>query len=467
MKKWIRNISITFLAAMIMCTFLSQAMASVTTPLVTTQKAISGKISHSVSAYGKVETTQEVSVAVPTQRVVEKVYIQVGDRVEMGEALFQLSENKALSDAEEAFSTWVAKAYMTLETAADAYLTAYESWQKYLIKTANWYWKSDADHQEDNLEEAMRAEQHEYYAAYKDYLEIYREWQEKAIEDSGVSNGGVKQARKAVADARSELQLAKASFYEYQRNREKTYQYTRTEDENKLREALEKAIPEYENALTGFESDLAEKSKAVEDASDDLTTDGTVYAKASGIVKEIKLLVGDQTGTTAAAVLSVDSDEKKVTVKVPSEYEEYITVGDSVTLKKYGEKDEIQGAQVKDIQYNKEDASLLEITITVTDVTLVLGEQVEVTFDKQTEQYGMLVPTNAVYSENSENYVLIVREAEGILGTVLKAQKVSVEILDKNSRYAAISAKEAKDQDIISWSDREVKDGCRVRKRVL
>ncbi|MCD8348333.1 MAG: hypothetical protein LUD16_10420 [Lachnospiraceae bacterium] len=494
MKKWLRNISIGFLAVMVSFTFLSQAAASVTTAVVQTQKAVSGRISHSVSAFGKIESTQEISITVPAQRTVETVYVQEGDFVEAGDALFLLSENQELAEAQEAFYTWETRERMNLETAADTYLNAYESWQKYLTKTDGWYWKSEADHEEDDFEETMRETQYEYFEKYKTYLETYVKWQEDAIENSDIDNSDVENTRNEVFSAREAVMTARSAYYEYQRSRDKTYQYSRTDEEKELREALEDAIADYEEALDTFESGLAEKVKEIADAEDGLSDDCIVYAETAGTVKDVNVLTGDTTTTSAAAVLAVDSENKKVTVTVSAEYEEYIEAGDSVTVTKYGETESIAGATISDIQYDEDDTSLLKVTILLASTTasgkdssssedvsaegtevviaentsegLSLGEQVTVTFDKQSEQYSMLVPVNAIYTDNDEAYVLIVQETDGILGTVLEVQKVTVTVLDKNSSYAAISATGAVDQDIITQSDREVKDGNRVRKQV-
>ncbi|MCD7762533.1 MAG: efflux RND transporter periplasmic adaptor subunit [Lachnospiraceae bacterium] len=546
MKKWLRNISIGFLAVMVSFTFLSQAAASVTTAVIQTQKAVSGRISHSVSAFGKIESTQEISITVPAQRTVETVYVQEGDFVEAGDALFLLSENQELAEAQEAFYTWETRERMNLENAADTYLNAYESWQKYLTKTDGWYWKSEADHEEDDFEETMRETQYEYFEKYKTYLETYVKWQEDAIENSdtvetpprsasaadrasdaenasrfaGADNSDVENTRNEVFSAREAVMTARSAYYEYQRSRDKTYQYSRTNEETELREALEDAIADYEEALDTFESRLAEKVKEIADAEDGLSDDCIVYAETAGTVKDVNVLTGDTTTTSAAAVLAVDSENKKVTVTVSAEYEEYIEAGDSVTVTKYGETESIAGATISDIQYDEDDTSLLKVTVllALTNVSgkdssssedvsaegtevviaentseglslgeeetppssasaadrandaekasLCVGAQVTVTFDKQSEQYSMLVPVNAIYTDNDETYVLIVQETEGILGTVLEAQKVTVTVLDKNSSYAAISATGAVDQDIITQSDREVKDGNRVRKQV-
>lgn len=507
MKKWLRNISIGFLAVMVSFTFLSQAAASVTTAVVQTQKAVSGRISHSVSASGKIESTQEISITVPAQRTVETVYVQEGDFVEAGDALFLLSENQELAEAQEAFYTWETKERMNLETAADTYLNAYESWQKYLTKTDGWYWKSEADHEEDDLEETMRETQYEYFEKYKTYLETCVKWQEDAIENSDADSSDVENTRSDVFSAREAVMTARSAYYKYQRSRDKTYQYSCTDEETELREALEDAIADYEEALDTFESGLAEKVKEIADAEDGLSDDCIVYAETAGTVKDVNVLTGDTTTTSAAAVLAVDSENKKVTVTVSAEYEEYIEAGDSVTVTKYGETESIAGASISDIQYDEDDMGLLKVTVLLAATTasekdssssedvsaegtelgddaetsneeteaviaentsegLSLGEQVTVTFDKQSEQYSMLVPVNAIYTDNDETYVLIVQETEGILGTVLEAQKVTVTVLDKNSSYAAISATGAVDQDIITQSDREIKDGNRVRKQV-
>ncbi|MCD8022553.1 MAG: hypothetical protein LUF30_06145, partial [Lachnospiraceae bacterium] len=344
--------------------------------------------------------------------------------------------------------------------------------QKYLKKTEVWSWISEADHDVDDVEEAMRETQYEYFEKYKTYLETCVKWQEDAIENPDADNSDVENTRSEVFSAREAVMTARSAYYEYQRSRDKTYQYSRTDEEKELREALEDAIADYEEALDTFESGLAEKVKEIADAEDGLSDDCIVYAETAGTVKDVNVLTGDTTTTSAAAVLAMDSENKKVTVTVSAEYEEYIEAGDSVTVTKYGETESIAGATISDIQYDEDDTSLLKVTVLLASTTasentsLCVGTQVTVTFDKQSEQYSMLVPVNAIYTDNDETYVLIVQETEGILGTVLEAQKVTVTVLDKNSSYAAISATGAVDQDIITQSDREVKDGNRVRKQV-
>lgn len=163
---------------------------------------------------------------------------------------------------------------------------------------------------------------------------------------------------------------------------------------------------------------------------------------------------------------AMDANQQKVIVTISAEYGGYFSVGDSVILKKYGETDAIPGAELTNIKYDEDAPDFLNMTVTITGAGLELGELVEVTFDKQSEQYGMLIPIDAIRWQNNETYVLIVQEAEGILGTVLEARKVIVDILDKNSSYAAISAVDVSGQDIIIQSNRAVKDGSRVRKQV-
>lgn len=466
MKKWIRYTGAGFLAMMLVFTFLSRVAASVTTAMVSTQKAVSGKISHSVSVSGEVETMQEIFVTIPEERTVEEVYIRTGDQVDKGDALFRLSENYELIKAEDAFSSWEIGTLMTLETVGDAYLAAYESWKRYLAGNFSLYGKSDTDQEEDNLEEAMREAQYEYFDEYKTYLEFCAEWQEEMIGDEDASDTDVKKGRKGTLRAMKEMWAAKAAYYKFQQNREEVYQYSRSEEEMNLRETLEKAIHDYESLLITFESELTEKAGNISDVSDGLPADGMIYADAAGTVKEVNLQTGGQTDTSAFVVLAADSEQKKIIVTVSAEYEEYLAVGDSVILKKYGEAEVIQGAELADIQYEEDNTGRLALTVIITTTALKYGDQVDVTFNNQSEQYSMLVPVNAIYMQNNETYVFIVQEAEEILGTVLKAQKVNVEILDKNSSYAAISATGVSGQDIIVQSDREVKDGSRIRRQV-
>lgn len=79
--------------------------------------------------------------------------------------------------------------------------------------------------------------------------------------------------------------------------------------------------------------------------------------------------------------------------------------------------------------------------------------------------YNLCIPVDALHiDENQRNYVYVLGERSGFLGMELTAEKMMVDVLDKNDRYAAL-AEGVIDQNsrIISAADREIAEGDPVR----
>lgn len=456
MKERIKRLSIISIIVIIVFTAVSRISNSITTAAATTQKAVSGRITHKISASGKVESASEFAVLVPENLSVEEVCVKEGELVEAGGILLQTAGNTPLSRAKEDFSAWERKASIDLQESADAYLLAYEEWQRYLSDTKGWYWKADDDQKEDGLELSVREKEYQYFKCYKQYLENYRNKEKRPKSHSECEA------------AQSELTAAKNEYWEYRQTRERPYQFIRKEDEKKYREALEKAVPVYRDALEEYENSRILKIRQIEDASSSLLDEnGDVTAPVSGIVKEIRVKEGEKTTSSAAVVIAESTGKKRITVQVGADMEEYLAPGDSSVLKRYGSGEEITGQPVTDVRYNEEDSSLLDVTVEVLDDTLSVGDLVTVEISKQSEQYPFVIPNDAVHMGQGETFVFAVKESESILGFTLKAEKLPIKILERSGDYAAISGEGILDAQIVTGTDREIEEGSRIRKKVL
>lgn len=470
-KNRIKTAGAVFIAVMVCFTFASRAAQSVTTAVAETKKAVSGKITHEISASGKVEAGSEFSVLVPESLRIEEICAEPGDTVKAGDVLFVTAGNRGLERAEEDFLSWERKSSMKLNGLAEAYLLAYEDWQRYLEKTKGWYWKAEDDQKEDELELAVRDREYEYFKCCKTYFTNYGVEEKIRI---GALDGQLENAEKNTAKSQTkcqklqrEMNTAKNEYWEYKRSRERTYQFVRKDEEKKFREALEKAVTEYQNELEEYEGNLISKVRAVEDAvSECVDESGNVVSMVSGMVKEVNIKEGAVTPSSASMVIAVSSGKKQVRVQIGADMESCLAVGDACVLKKYGSTEEIRGQKITDIEYDEKDDSLLDVTVEISDDTLSAGDMVTVNISKQSEQYPFVVPLDAVHIGGGETYVLAVKEQEGILGTVSEAEKIIVRILEQNSDYAAVSSDGISDREIIVRTDREVGTGGRIRKKV-
>lgn len=467
----IKRAGILFVIFMLCFTFVSRAAQSVTTAVVETKKAVSGKITHEISASGRIEAGSEFAVLVPEGLQVTEVCVEEGDEVAEGALLFMTAGNTKLARAREDFLSWERKASMDLSGLSDKYLQAYEDWQRYLARTEGWYWKAEDDLQEDELELAVREKEYEYFNGCKEYFNDLAAAEKIRIGslsgDAGRAESTVAKAQKVCQRLQEKLDTAKNEYWDYKRNRERSYQYTRKDDEKKYREALEKAIPEYQAAIEDYEGGLLTKIRAVEDSStDNMDENGNVSSPVSGVVREIAVKEGAATPSSASAVIAVSSQKKQLRVQLGADMEKYLSAGDECTIKKYGASEEIRGQTITKISYDEKDASLLDVTVEVHGESLAVGDMVTVDFSRQSEQYPLVVPLDSIHIESGETYVLALKEREGILGKNLEAEKLSVKILEQNSDYAAVSSDGIADREIIVRTDRAVDAGSRVRKKV-
>ncbi|MDE7183063.1 MAG: hypothetical protein K2O40_01030, partial [Lachnospiraceae bacterium] len=82
----------------------------------------------------------------------------------------------------------------------------------------------------------------------------------------------------------------------------------------------------------------------------------------------------------------------------------------------------------------------------------------------QGEYHELVLPVEAVYEETGTFYIYTLNEKEGILGSEYYAEKIKVQIKDRNDRYAAVeSGTISTDTKVITYATEELKQGQSVR----
>ena len=77
--------------------------------------------------------------------------------------------------------------------------------------------------------------------------------------------------------------------------------------------------------------------------------------------------------------------------------------------------------------------------------------------------YDYKIPLAALREDTAGNYCLIVSEEESALGSVKKAKRVDVTVLEKNGEEAAVEAELQKTDQVIAASEKYVEEGDRIR----
>lgn len=188
---------------------------------------------------------------------------------------------------------------------------------------------------------------------------------------------------------------------------------------------------------------------------------GEITAPSSGIITKVCVETGQKTTDTAAIVMSDEQSGLLFTTTTDSKNREYLSVGDNATITGVGK--ETSDCSIVSLE-KSEDGSSIKVSVAMQGDDFSPGESAQMTVTRKSESYDYLVPVTAVWQENNKAYVLLLETENTVLGEQYIARKAEVEILDKNSSYAAVSGNSlSTDCKIITDSDRTVGNGDVVR----
>lgn len=517
---WLKGLA-GLLAVMLVFTIASRVVASITVPQVTASAPSSGKIEHTVMASGTVEAGGEKAIVTEEGILVAQVNVHTGESIGEGETLFaldmdsledqiyelqnqikklqlendSLKKNKAQADAkqqlelkraQEDYEETIAKntvsdgkANEALQKAADAKSQAEKELNSAKDALAQAEKELNAVKEElQNVKEAAAAEQS------KDTAD-----QPKDAADSDAS-GKNEQDNTTNSTITQKLQQLEEAVQEKQ-NTYDTIQAKVTEKQAAL-DSASVALEEKQEQLESNTSTAEDAKKAAERAVEDagLSADidhtqeinaisleqyqkqleklktlkqqnGEITAPSSGIITKVCVETGQKTTDTAAVVMSDEQSGLFFTTTTDSKNREYLSVGDNATITGVGK--ETSDCSIVSLE-TSEDGSSIKVSIAMQGDDFLPGESAQMTATRKSESYDYLVPVTAVWQENNKAYVLLLETENTVLGEQYIARKAEVQILDKNSSYAAVSGNSlSADCQIITDSDRTVGNGDVVR----
>lgn len=517
---WLKGLA-GLLAVMLVFTIASRVVASITVPQVTASAPSSGKIEHTVMASGTVEAGGEKAIVTEEGILVAQVNVHTGESIGEGETLFaldmdsledqiyelqnqikklqlendSLKKNKAQADAkqqlelkraQEDYEETIAKntvsdgkANEALQKAADAKSQAEKELNSAKDALAQAEKELNAVKEElQNVKDAAAAEQS------KDTAD-----QPKDAADSDAS-GKNEQDNTTNSTITQKLQQLEEAVQEKQ-NTYDTIQAKVTEKQAAL-DSASVALEEKQEQLESNTSTAEDAKKAAERAVEDagLSADidhtqeinaisleqyqkqleklktlkqqnGEITAPSSGIITKVCVETGQKTTDTAAVVMSDEQSGLFFTTTTDSKNREYLSVGDNATITGVGK--ETSDCSIVSLE-TSEDGSSIKVSIAMQGDDFLPGESAQMTATRKSESYDYLVPVTAVWQENNKAYVLLLETENTVLGEQYIARKAEVQILDKNSSYAAVSGNSlSADCQIITDSDRTVGNGDVVR----
>lgn len=475
MKEKIIKILVSFFIMMLCCTLIARGAASMTVAKVKTEQIKRGGLTEEFSGDGTIKAQDKAFQSLPEGQKIARVLVNAGSKVEAGQGIIQLDlgflEEKITEQQREIEKQRLLMEQQGLESRSDARLPA----------TAQASLALDAA--ETALQDARRAYQ-EAADAYNDWLNHPPETSDKPVQQpegqvpdgSGQtpegnlggspdsdSDGSLdsaaweqeKQALKGQMDAAAEGVRAAETAYNQAAG---SYQLAQQEERNtKANEA--KRAEAAQLAQQGNQVDLDKMQEQLQKLLDIQAAEGIITAGTAGTLQAAGAAEGAITtgseqiiietgGLEACGTMPVD---KIGTVAAGDEIEVMIqgnTKAVTLTLERF-EQDE----EGKNVWY----APLKEGTYR-------LGTVFTYEYTKKSEKsYDTIIPLSALHESGGIKYVLTAEIRSGILGDSYVAVKTPVTVLETDDSHAALEAGLVKDMQIITESNKYVKEGDRVR----
>lgn len=231
---------------------------------------------------------------------------------------------------------------------------------------------------------------------------------------------------------------------------------------------LEDAMAELpvDSTLGILRLDLESRKKQWEAYNLLIENNGQVIAKQGGLLTEVAIQAGGWTSNQAAFLLADTEEPFVFEAHLSGEQRQYVNrhMQVSVFLE-----DSFQPYKGK-IDYLTDgpvgDGSV-DVAVRLEEGVGNPGESGTLKTSMQTETFACCVPLEALHKDgNQRDYVYILVETEGVLGTELSVRKQYVQVLDKSDKYAALEPGIfGGDEKVITYATKEMAEGDVVRMR--
>lgn len=215
-------------------------------------------------------------------------------------------------------------------------------------------------------------------------------------------------------------------------------------------------------SLEAIRLDMREKQELLESLEELKVNKGTVKSMISGTVESIGLETGRP--TDANSTITVSSGGYGVLAVVTKEEGEYVSIGSKMTLTEKGTQQFIS-VKVEGIHFTLDESgnTWTEITAALPEGDYMPGATLGIKISKMSEMYNCCVPITAIREDSDGTFVLVAGPRETILGEEYAAVREPVEIIDMDATMAAVSGSISRTDKVIISSNKNIREGDRVR----
>ncbi|MDE6220753.1 MAG: hypothetical protein K2G51_10075, partial [Lachnospiraceae bacterium] len=183
---------------------------------------------------------------------------------------------------------------------------------------------------------------------------------------------------------------------------------------------------------------------------------GEIKAENDGIISKIQVEVGGRTSDMAAILMTDTQRPCQFKFSITKEQGKYVHLNDTVSLKLNGQSDR----EVTVDYFTENMQGGYDLICMLPEGVGKPGLSGSIQKSVQGEYHELTLPVDAVFEETNGSFIYTINEKEGILGSEYYAERIKVQIKDKNDRYVALeSGTISADTKVITYTTKELKQG--------
>lgn len=429
-----------FMAAMLILTFVSRTVYVNQMPQVRWNYPAAASIRNTLTVDGTVEAVNSRAITGMEGLLVKRVCVAAGERIEEGTVLYEVDMDDLqakLDQLEAEEKVWQGQVQAERNAAATEITRAQEDYDTTVAELDRKIAEQTA-----LLEDALEDLD----------LHLFRIPEEDSSDEIWI----------AWADERTRLDRViadrKRSIEEAEFEKEKLLKEANRniEDAQSAKREVDSA---YSVSFSGI-GQIQERENKIETWRQLVEDEGKVVSQQEGTILEVMLQSGVRMGSDAVMRYADAQSSLVFRTTISQDQKAKVHTGDSVRLSFPGSSEEVNETIDSIVQENG------SYTVTVWLEPGVAQGRTEGVMEvvSTSEVYDFVVSKQALHNDGSTNYIYILEEKEGILGTEMSVRSLTVRLLDQNEDKAAIMDDLLQSEmKIVVESDKELSNGDAVK----
>jgi hypothetical protein len=207
-----------------------------------------------------------------------------------------------------------------------------------------------------------------------------------------------------------------------------------------------------------MEMDIKDKEEEITELQNIMKNDGEITSPVSGAVMTMELEEGLTLSGQEKLVISTGGYE--LSMKVNKEAMKNFAVGDEISIRTGEGQSEITAA-VENIEIADSEGNV-SFTSLLPEGEYTSGATMEFKLKKNSEDYDMCIPIQALRQDNRSAFILIAKESDSVLGNIRTAFRMDVHVISQDANTAAVEASLSEKDLIIVSSSKNISEGDRV-----